>query len=147
MSRRIAVILMLAVLPSALMNGYVLARPTVLDDSSPPGEKVADDDKQAPAGDPSPEKPSDQDTPVTGTPVVGLPALSAGLADYSAPVSRTFDPVRSRTLPVGLWRGQTLSVPRPFSRLDRVVALSCCDATALLRIARNVRSNSPPPRH
>lgn len=143
-SYRTVAILMLALLPSAVLNGYAVACPYTLDKPTPELDEGPDTGEKAGAEESWPSEPTDQDMPATGTPVIGLPVLCSAAVDSSARALRTFTPVRSRSLPVGLWHGQALCVPRPFSRLDRVVAMSCCDATTLMRLARHVQPHAPP---
>ncbi len=139
-------ILMLAMLPPAILNGYPMAYPCVSAEASQdPGadvdatQDVVCDDQEG-VEDPAPT----EDAPATGTPVIRLELLGSASIDCSWRAFRTFSPARSRSLPVGLWHGQSLSVPRPFSRLDRVVAMSHSDALSFMTLARRSQPHAPP---
>jgi hypothetical protein len=142
MSRRIVTIMLLALVPPAVLNGYPLTYPCV---PAVVSQDIMDgDEADATEDDGAEDSPPIDDAPATGTPVMRMQLLTSAPIDYSWRAFRTFSPVQSRSLPVGLWHGQSLSVPRPFSRLDRVVAMSRCDAASLTTLARHVQPHAPP---
>jgi len=144
MSRRIVTIMLLALLPPAVLNGYPLTYPCVPAEVSQ--DVTVSDEADSTEDDGAEDSPPVDDAPVTGTPVMRMQLLTSAPIDYSWRAFRTFSPVQSRSLPVGLWHGQSLSVPRPFSRLDRVVAMSRCDAASLTTLARHHQPHAPPSR-
>ena len=133
--RRNVAILLAAMLPVAVLNGYALALST---------GPFSDAEQTAPKDDLPAETPSPEG-PTTGVPVAGLPTAPGAVSDVVLRSGRSALTVRSLTLPVGMWHGMTLSVPRPFSRLERLVAQSFCKTAELAASAPSVQAHAPPP--